>query len=200
MHIQQKTPISTIILCFITIAMSLTVAYQINGSFLGSVKVTELENFGGFTSSHIKNLELWRLLVAQLIHSKQLHMIYNVLALLALGLCLERYVGSIWFLSVWFISGALGTFYSTLFVMPPWNIGTGGSQAIFGLSGFGLVLLSKVERKALLSLALVFALIPAIALDLVFAGYPKPGHICGFTVGLLLGLVFLVYHIRPKIY
>tara|TARA_B100000745_G_C19958061_1_gene323711 strand:+ start:79 stop:624 length:546 start_codon:yes stop_codon:yes gene_type:complete len=168
------------------------VAYLVSGNVFGSIKITDLESYGGFTSEHIKNFELWRLFVAQIIHSKQLHMVYNVLALLALGFLLEKRIGYLWFVSTWFVSGALGTLYSTLFVVAPWNIGTGGSQAIFGLCGLGFVLLHKFESKLLLTIGLFFAIFPALALDLIFAGYPKPGHMCGFTIGLLMGLVFMV--------
>ncbi len=188
----DRVPITTVILCLMTITMSLTAAYQINHVFFGSVRISDLEMFGGFTLSHIKNFELWRLFVAQLIHSKQMHMFYNVLALLCLGICLEKKIGVRWFLTVWFVSGAFGTLYSTFFVVPPWNLGTGGSQAIFGLSGFASILLPRIEAKRNVAFALIFSMVPALSLDLIFAGYPKPGHLAGFTIGMLFGIAYLM--------
>ncbi len=131
---ERRIPYATLVLVMSTVVVSLGVNFQISGSLFGKINITELEPFGGFTYKHILDLELWRLVVSQLIHVKQYHMLYNALSLLALGCILERKIGSSVFLSIWFIAGSVGTFSSTFTVPEPWNLGTGGSQAIFSLS------------------------------------------------------------------
>jgi len=152
----------------------------------------QLESYGGVTLGHLKNFEFWRLLTSQLIHVKQLHMLFNVLSIVVLGVFLERYIGFYRMLILWFISGAAGTVFSTFFVSPPWNLGTGASQAVMGISALGVVLIyQKIDISKGLKLSLLFAIVPALLLDLIFAHYPKPGHLLGFIVGYLISLYYL---------
>ena len=70
--------------------------------------------------------------------------------------------------------------------------GTGASQAILGISAFGIILTyQKIDVSKGLKYALLFAIVPALLLDLIFAHYPKPGHISAFIVGWIIGLFYL---------
>ncbi|MEJ2763716.1 rhomboid family intramembrane serine protease [Photobacterium sp. MCCC 1A19761] len=196
MQIKQM-PYMTIILVITTIITSLTVNYLISGMFFGKIKVSDLEPFGGYTIEHIADFELWRPVVSQLIHVKQVHMFYNALSLLALGYLLERRIGSLPFIFIWLFAGAAGTFVSTFTVPAPWNLGTGGSQAILALAAVGLVLYisGQLKSKFILSV-LALTILPAFTLDLIYAEnhLPKPGHVVSFS----LGLVFAVYFLRQS--
>jgi len=166
------------------------VAFDVTGKLVGTVKIPLLEPYGGVTFAHLSKLELWRLFASQLIHVKQMHMLFNVLSLALLGLFLERHVHSLKFFLLWFVSGSAGTLISTLFATPPWNLGTGASQAALGIAAFGLVLyLRGVAPSKWFAAILCFTIIPAFALDFVYAGYPKLGHIVGFLVGSIAGVV-----------
>lgn len=167
------------------------VAFAVTGNLLGNVKIIQLEPYGGITFSHLCSFELWRLFASQLIHAKQIHMLYNVLSLALLGIFLERYTHTIIFFLLWFVSGSIGTLVSTLFVTPPWNLGTGASQAVLGIAAFGLVLSVKgINSSKWLAVVLCFSLIPAFALDFIYTGYPKPGHIVGVLIGAVAGIVY----------
>jgi rhomboid protease GluP len=187
----NKFPMVSIGLGLATALFSMIVAYLVTGSIFGTVTMIQLKSFGGVTVSHIANWEIWRLVTSQLVHAKQYHMFYNVLSLIALGFAIEKRVGWVIFLLVWFLAGASGTLYSTLFVPEPWNTGTGGSQAILGIAGFGIVLTTVTKNNRLLIAALIFTLLPAFSLDLIFAHYPKPGHILGLVVGMLIGVLYI---------
>ena len=190
MQINHK-PFVTFIICIVTVCISFYVAYQISGSILGKSKITELANFGGLTTEGIKNFEVWRFISSQLIHVHQKHMIYNVLSILFLGIIIERTVGSKYMLAIWLFAGSIGTLFSTQFSTPPWNIGTGASQAAFGLAGFGLVLIiSKIKRGYIVHCAMAFVLIPALYLDFKSVGYPKAGHSLSFTIGCCLAMYY----------
>src|SRR5690606_23442482 len=120
-----------------------------------------------------------------------IHMLYNVLSLALLGFLLERYIHAVKFILLWFVAGSAGTLVSTLFVTPPWNLGTGASQAVLGIAAFGLVLYLKgINSSKWLLVVLCFSLIPAFALDFIYAGYPKPGHIVGALIGAIAGIVY----------
>jgi len=185
-------PYFSIFISLITLFYSFYVAYDINGTLFGKIRILQLEDYGGITLDHLKDFEIWRLFVSQIIHVKQLHMLFNVLSIIVLGFFLERYIGFYRMFILWFISGAAGTVFSTLFVSPPWNLGTGASQAIMGISALGIILIQqKVDVSKGLKLSLLFAIVPALLLDLIFSHYPKPGHLLGFGVGLLISLHYL---------
>mgnify|MGYP003579549076 CR=1 FL=1 len=184
-------PYATVVICITTFVYSMYVAFAVTGSVLGGVKIILLEPYGGVTFSHLYDLELWRLFSSQLIHAHQTHMLYNVLSLALLGFFLERYIYGFKFFLLWFISGSIGTLVSTLFVTPPWNLGTGASQAVLGIAAFGLVLFLKgINSSKWLLAVLCFSLIPAFALDFIYAGYPKPGHIVAALIGAAAGIVY----------
>lgn len=183
-----QLPVVAFILALATLVSSLVVAQVVTGSLLGKVSMIDLSHYGGVTVADIKKGQIWRLLTSQLVHSKQYHMLYNVVSLVLLGVALEKKVGGLLFVTVWLVAGAAGTLYSTLFVAAPWNTGSGGSQAIFGLIGLGLVAQSEMNFSRAHLMYLFFALVPALLLDLIYAHYPKPGHIMGLMVGMLIGV------------
>jgi len=198
MQINHK-PVVTFLICIITVCISFYVAYQISGSVLGKSKITELTNFGGLTVEGIKNLEIWKLISSQLIHVHQKHMIYNVLSILFLGIIIERTVGPKYMLIIWLFAGSIGTLFSTQFTPSPWNVGTGASQAVFGLAGFGLFLIfSKIQRGYMFLCAIGFALIPALYLDFKSVGYPKAGHSLSFVIGFGLAMYYF-YNVKNKL-
>lgn len=182
----RRVPWGTLLLCAATVAVSVHAAIEASGTWLGRVRIVELESYG-LRLEYLRELELWRLITAQLVHVKQPHMVFNVFCLLWLGTAVERHVGFIRLLVLWLIGGSIATLVSTLFVTPPWNLGTGASQAIMAIAGAGLWLaLSGVDRSKSLLLPLAFAITVALALDLFHAHYPKPGHVAGVLLGLLM--------------
>jgi len=184
----RKLPLASIGLALVTMLYSMTVAFIVSGSFVGKATMLDLNAYGGITVSSLSNWEVWRLLTCQFVHAKQYHIFYNVLSIVVLGFFLERRIGWVRVLAVWFLAGASGTLYSTLFVQAPWDTGTGASQGVLGLAGYGIILVALTKNNRGLVYALLFALIPALSLDLIFAHYPKPGHVLGLTIGMLLGV------------
>ena len=187
-------PYCTIIILAVTVIFSFYVAHDVTGSFFAKVRITDLEGYG-VRFTHLINLELWRLFTSQIIHVKQYHMLFNVVSFFILGAFVERYIGFSKMFFLWFLSGAAGTVFSTLFVDPPWNLGTGASQAIMGVSALGILLIQqKVDTSKGLKYALAFAIIPALFLDLIFAHYPKPGHVLGFVIGLAISVFYFKFN------
>jgi len=187
----NRIPKVTISLVAATVVMSLWANFDISGTLSGKIRATDLEAYGGLTWEHLKAFELWRLIASQLIHVKQIHMLYNMLSLLALGILLENYVGSRKFFIVWFISGSVGTLVSTFTIPAPWNLGTGGSQAIFGIVALGgVIYLLGLNRSKILVWVLALSFIPALLLDLIHAYHPKLGHVAGLILGALISYAY----------
>lgn len=186
----RRIPWCTLLLCAATAIVSVHAAIEVSGTWLGRVRIVELESYG-LRFRHIHELELWRLITAQLVHVKQPHMLSDVFCLLLVGTAVERHVGFTRLLVLWLIGGSIATLISTLFVTPPWNLGTGASQAIMAISGAGLWLaLTGIDRSKSLLLPLAFTMAVALALDLIHVHYPKPGHVAGMLLGLLIASRF----------
>lgn len=195
----DTVPFVALLISGVTLIYSMHVAFALTGNVLGNVKIVQLEPYGAIQFSHLRDFEFWRLFASQLVHVKQFHMLYNVTCLALLGLCLTRRLGNLKFLLLWFVSGAVGTLAGTLFVAPPWNLGTGASQAVLGIAGFGLFILrSGIESSRWLVFVLCLSLVPAFLLDFIYAGYPKPGHIVAVLIGAIAGAVHSGGFIKRK--
>ncbi len=185
----KEFPVVTTILCVATVVLSFNANLAISATFFGNIRVIDLEPFGGLLPEHLLGLELWRLLVSNLIHAKQLHMLYNVLSLFLLGYLLESKIGSGNFFVVWLISGAAGNLAGYYTVPAPWGIGTGGSAANFGLIACAISFyISGIYRSKTMLLVILFTLMPALILDVTFASYhvPKVGHVVPFALSYLV--------------
>jgi len=182
-------PWGTLLLSTATVVLSAFVAIEISGTWMGKVRIVDLEQYG-VRFEHVQNLELWRLVTAQLVHVKQLHMVADVFCLLWVGTAIEKHVGGIRLLLLWLIGGSLATLFSTLFVTPPWNLGTGASQAIMAIAGTGLWLaIEGVDRSRSLMWPVAFSIGLAFAIDIVHVYHPKPGHVAGLLLGLLAAML-----------
>jgi membrane associated rhomboid family serine protease len=176
----------TLLLCSATAAMSVHTAMEVSGTWLGRVRIVELESYG-LRFSYLREFELWRLITAQLVHVKQPHMVSDVLCLLLVGTAVERHVGFIRLFVLWLIGGSIAMLISTLFVTPPWNLGTGASQAIMAIAGAGLWLaLAGVDRSKSLLVPVAFAIAVAFTIDVIHVLHPKPGHVAGLLLGFLI--------------
>lgn len=182
------------VLAILTVIVSFSVAYMVNGNIFSTVRIVHLRDFGGTTWESLGDWELWRLASAQLIHVRWPHMLFNALCLLLLGSLLERVIGPVRLLVLWLVGGGIGTAISPVLIEYPFNVGTGASQAAFAFAGCALVLAYRGTvpwRAACWLVALAVG--TGLALDLVFASYPKPGHVFSLCAGAGFGLVFSRY-------
>ncbi|WP_394005059.1 rhomboid family intramembrane serine protease [Luteimonas sp. WGS1318] len=182
----RRVPWCTLLLCAATVVMSVFAAIEVSGAWLGRVRIVELENYG-LRFKYIRELELWRLFTAQLVHVKQPHMLSNVFCLLLVGTVVERHMGFFRMLVLWLVGGSIAMLISEPIFMPPWNLGTGASQAIMAIAGAGLWLaMTGIDRSKSLVLPVAFTIAVALTLDLIYANYPKPGHVAGLLLGYLI--------------
>ena len=159
--------------------------------------ILQLRNYGGVDNGQLANGEWWRLLTAQFVHVKQAHMLFNVITLFLLSLAVERAAGPFVLFLLWLLSGVAGTFASIYSVPPPYDIGSGASQALMGIAAAVIIFLWRThDRPRWLVVTLSVTLILQLGLDLISAHYPKPGHVVGFLAGLILALGLVPKSIR----
>jgi membrane associated rhomboid family serine protease len=171
-----------------TVIYSSFAAFVKRGSVAGVVNVKHLHQFGGVRLEDMYNLELWRIVTAQLLHVEPRHMLLNVVLLLLVGAFIEKNLGSLRTAVIYLVGGGLGTVLSAAMVDAPWNVGTGASHATFAMASSALIVCidkSAPSRRTGLAVAILIVG-TGLLLDLLTAGYPKPGHAISFATGVLI--------------
>lgn len=135
--------------------------------------------------------EYWRLLTCTLLHGGILHILFNGVAIFAIGHMVIRITGFSYFAIVFLTSGILGSIFS-LFFMPN-TTSVGASGGIMGLIGFLLIVSIRftdtiprnIYKSMLLSIGFV-ALIGLFSMDIIDNAAHAGGAIGGILMGLLL--------------
>jgi rhomboid protease GluP len=155
-----------------------------------------LVEWGGSFGLRTTNGEWWRLLTATFVHTGVLELIVTLVALLSLGVAIERLVGSLAFAVIYVAAGVLSGLMRLSEAQM--SVTTGSSGAVWGL--FGLLpvwlALSLLRRSTVaVSLAALKRLAPAAALFLLYTaattGIGRPAVLALWT-GFALGLLLLV--------
>ncbi len=187
----RTLPVASLALAALTLVTSMVVAALVTGRPIATTPIVELATWGGVRWSNVTDFELWRIATAQLVHVKGLHMLYNVVSLALAGALVERVAGPVRVLVVWLVAGGAATLLSPILIEPPFNVGTGASQAVLSLAGCAGVFVLRGALPGLWpKVILALCLAPAFALDFIFAGYPKPGHLAGLAFGAAFGWWF----------
>lgn len=158
----------------------------------GSTSPDVLVRLGARPASWGFGVDPWTLIGSILLHYGLLHLLFNLVGLLALGTVLESLMGAGWIWLLFFAAGISGS--SLSLEMTPRVASVGASGAVFGMAACLLVLLIRIPsrfeppfRKSgipLLALSLAFGMagdVSGFALD-------RYGHLGGALGGLLFGL------------
>ena len=149
------------------------------------------------------NGEYWRLVTAIFLHGGFLHLALNMYGLYYLGPVLERQIGIVRFLVIYFVAGIYGFLISLVF-LEPMTPTLGASGSIFGLIGALIGSEMRFGRHPLAFLEHDYGrnLMGFILINLVI-GFSMPGinnaaHLGGLVAGLLLTQVGLLrLHRKP---
>ncbi|MFV0519937.1 MAG: rhomboid family intramembrane serine protease [Lachnospirales bacterium] len=138
------------------------------------------------TANAISSGEYFRLVSAIFVHSDIFHLFNNVLWIIIFGVRVERYMGKLNFLAIFFISGIVGNVFSLLLL----DVNSlGASGAGLGLSGALLVMLFYAKREIDnfgYPLVLVYSIM-SIGMGFVYPNVNNVAHIFGFLTGIALG-------------
>jgi membrane associated rhomboid family serine protease len=141
---------------------------------------------GGLTGAAVADGEWWRLVTSAFIHAGLLHVAFNMYALWWLGGILERDIGTLRFLGIYFAS-VLGGAAGALIASPD-ALTVGASGGVFGLLAAMLVI--ERQRGVSLMQSPVGALLVAnLVITFVLPGISLGGHLGGIVGGAAAALI-----------
>jgi rhomboid protease GluP len=135
--------------------------------------------------------EWWRLLTNVFLHFGILHLLFNMYALMYIGVLLEPYLGKTKFTIAYLFTGIIASLTSIYW--HPFTVSAGASGAIFGMYGVFLAMLttnfiSKEMRKPLLISIGVFVVFNLM--NGVKGGIDNAAHIGGLISGVVIGYMY----------
>ena len=143
----------------------------------------------------IQNNEYWRLITSIFLHVDIIHILSNMYFLFICGEIVEKFLGKIKFIIIFFIAGVAGNLLS-LFLLPPNVASLGASGACMGLGGVILYFyLNKKSnfRKYFHNMGMFIFVI----LFNAFYGFVLPelninnwAHLGGFITGIIMGFIY----------
>jgi len=161
-----------------------------NNDALTNVLVT----YGAKENDLIIQGQYWRFITPVFLHANLLHVGLNMLNLLVLGVVLERLMGHLRFILVYFVTGMVSIIASFYFM--PSEVSVGASGAIFGLVGAYSVFVLMHRRAfrhegipALLWLVFIIGL--NLGIGLIIPNVDNFAHLGGLLSGCLLGWWFM---------
>lgn len=117
------------------------VMFALTYAFGGPERLGVLSRLGAEVPERIRQGEWWRLLSATVLHASVLHIFMNSVVLWNLGTFMERLLGWGRFLTLYVLSGLLGSVLGTLLApLLKFGLSVGASGALFGLLGASAVL------------------------------------------------------------
>ena len=194
-----ELPICTIILVIINIAVFIyleIIGDTSSGSFM-------LRHGANFWPLVFEKKEYYRLLPCTFIHFGVSHIINNMLVLSYVGDNLERALGKVRFILLYFVSG-VGSSYVSAFVgrmKGEASVSGGASGAIFGVVGAMLVIviMNKGRYEDLSSSRLMIFIALSIYHGVSSAGIDNTAHVAGAIIGAALGgLLYLTVRKRKR--
>jgi membrane associated rhomboid family serine protease len=126
----------TLALIFFNVVFFL-ITWQHAGTFENPMWQRSLLYLGALFNPYVLDGEWYRVFFSMFLHGHIFHLLMNMIALYFVGRDVERSVGSIKFVAVYFVAGvgaAIASLHWSLFTMS-----VGASGAIFGIFGFSLV-------------------------------------------------------------
>jgi len=129
--------------------------------------------------------QYYRLVTTMFLHENLLHIVMNMIALVMVGPYLERLLGPARYVSVYLVGGLGGSV--AIFVLGSrFTPVVGASGAIFGLFGACLLVVRELGFDPWV---LIANIVVNFAITFSIPGISKLGHLGGFVVGTLAGLV-----------
>lgn len=183
------------------ILLAVTIVVYVLQAVMQLAGVDILTPLFGLSVSGIIKGHFWLLLSYLFLHGGPIHLIFNMFMLFILGSEVERSLGRLHFLILYFVSGILGGLGWVLLMWPYEGICVGASGAIFGLLGAFAALYPQREVTMLVFLvfpltmrAWVLASVLAVVQMLMMiapatGGIAYSAHLAGGLAGVIYVLV-----------
>jgi membrane associated rhomboid family serine protease/antitoxin component YwqK of YwqJK toxin-antitoxin module len=153
------------------------------------IAVITLFDLGGNFPPFSLDSEPFRLVTSMFLHGHLFHLFANMYGLFYVGMQLERKIGSVNFLIVYFLTGlfaGLASLNFNLFV-----VSVGASGAIFGVYGFLIVESIRKNPRNKVSILTNF-IVYVVVVTLVGSrlNFDNAAHIGGAIAGLIIGILY----------
>ncbi|MBQ6321989.1 MAG: rhomboid family intramembrane serine protease [Lachnospiraceae bacterium] len=149
--------------------------------------------YGACYTPAVQQGEYYRLFTAMFLHFGFIHLVYNMICLLAIGDLLEKSIGHILYLLVYLGGGLAGNLLSVAVDLKTgyYTVSAGASGAAFAVIGalFGIMLQrrNKIPRQMLGRMGMMTALM--LLQGFTQAGTDNAAHVGGALFGLASGLI-----------
>ncbi len=138
--------------------------------------------------------EYWRFFTATLMHFGFQHLLNNMVMLGAAGQILERALGKIKYLILYFTAGIGGCVLSYLEMMhsEEYAVAAGASGSIFGIIGAlaWILILHKGRYETLTGKGMIMMVLLSLYYGASTGDVDNWGHIGGFIMGFLISIIF----------
>ena len=166
-------------------AAAFVLAIAVLGSTVGGAGLAA-RDFGLWGPAIDVDTEWWRIITSGFLHSGIIHIAFNMYLLWQLGQQLERAMGQIDFVLVYFVTLIGGSAGALL--LAPNSFTVGASGAVFGLIGL-MVFFLRSRHIGLFDTGLGML----IVINVIFSfrgGVSLGGHLGGFVTGVVLGILY----------
>lgn len=138
--------------------------------------------------------EYWRLFTATFMHFGFSHLLHNMVMLAAAGQILERALGKVKYLLLYFLAGVGGSALSYMQMLHSgeYSVAAGASGSIYGIIG-GLawvVILNKGQYETLTGKGMLVMIALCLYYGVSAGDVDNWGHIGGLCMGFVLGIIF----------
>ena len=183
------------------ILVSINVILYIVCTFTGDL----LYNIGTFgVMDLIKNRDWYRLFTAMFLHADIQHLVSNMLVLYYIGNVVEKHIGHLQYIIIYFLSGLAGNVFSAGYELYTgiYISSLGASGAVFGIEGAMLMLaiLNKGRITEITAGRLAFAIAFSLYCGFTSSYVNNMAHIGGVLMGFAAAGIFWLFFGSEKKY
>ena len=151
----------------------------------------------------LEKKEYWRIITSMFLHSGTNHLFSNMIILFFMGSIIEKEVGHVKYIVLYFLSGIGGNILSLLIKVmtndPSYSVGASG--AVFGLDGALLAMIFFWHRKLLDATPsrVIIMILLSVYSGFTTGNIDNAAHIGGLVTGFAIGCVLcLIQSIKYK--
>jgi rhomboid protease GluP len=165
----------------------------------GTEDAEKIFRLGAVFTGATKVSDAWRLFTANFLHFGTAHLVFNMLALIALGPMVERYCGTLRFIAIYLVSGVgamLGVVLAAHFGLIAHALIVGASGAIMGLVGAQAAIFLRERRQGAHVAGqglrnVLFVIVTQLVFDQLVPQVSTTAHLGGLAIGFLVTAALL---------
>ena len=159
-----------------------------------------LYNIGAFgVSDIIEDGSYYRMFTSMFLHADTQHLFNNMSILFFVGEIVEKKVGHISYVLIYFLSGIMGDVFSMgyEFLSGEFYSSVGASGAVFGVEGalFLLVLLNRGRLESITMGRMVFAILFSLYNGFTSTSTNNAAHVGGILAGFAVTAIIMFLHL-----